>query len=823
MTGLHLYALGALLYLADPAPSGPSSPMPSRSPSTAAPATAPDQGAPSPTGQAAPPGDAPAGATTDDVFNLDIDKLGNVPVQPSSSGPSAATLGSGIDVSGTETTLNIDSSNLPAPTSTGDLLRNAPSVQLRRTSAINLDPRVRGYHSQQISASAAGVPQLKTRVDIDSLFSQVDPALVTRLSVVDGPYSSIWGPGFAFLTADLYAANSYDTPQIHERSYFGQDSNGGNLAWQQSIWGGGPGWGVYSSYVQRAGNDYQPGHNAFDFDVPASYNQSSQFSAFTLNVGQMGRLEFHHLRAGQNNVELPGVLYDIRNQVNDQYNFRFVIDDPESGVERFVAQYWNTRTTYDGNSFSESKRNTLTRRFAIANLLPAYPPQFRFLATNSATVVNGGQQTDGFRLLSRLGYPDSWLSTFGIDGRQVTQRHEEYSINSVGGPLLVNQFPIPVLIPGFNEGDPDFRGIPRSRIQSLGLFTHHDVTLTERDVATIGSRVDFVNSFVDSGDIVAQSGPFQRSVNTNTPSRVLGMGYATLKHRWTEHTETTAGVGFGMRNASIDELYSDLPSSPSIRFLGPMLGNGSLEPEKNLQFDLGQNWRWENLTFGIRGFHSTVWDYILPTPLLAFGPLDPSFTLDRRVDLISGSTIIPDSAFVVYQYANIARATLYGGDVSASCRVTKRLWVDGNLAYVKGTNHAPLVGGLLPNGQAVVAPSTKSSEGLPNIFPLTATVALRWIEPEEQRWGLGVIMRMASDQNYIADGLGEVRTPGFFTVALQGHYDFNEHVRFRAAVTNLFDRAYTEHGSLAITNPANGVSFVKEPGISFFTGLEVEF
>ena len=51
-------------------------------------------------------------------------------------------------------------------------------MSTQKTSAINLDPQIRGYHSGQLNASANGMSELKTRLDIDSAFSQIDPGVV---------------------------------------------------------------------------------------------------------------------------------------------------------------------------------------------------------------------------------------------------------------------------------------------------------------------------------------------------------------------------------------------------------------------------------------------------------------------------------------------------------------------------------------------------------------------------------------------------------------------------------------------------------------------
>ena len=153
----------------------------------------------------ASPTDDPSGASKTParapktLFNIELDKLGDIPVKPSAPMRSKDVPSSYVSTE--------DSSNRNAAT-TGELLEKSGSVNVRRTSAINMDALVRGYNSQQTVAVANGMNHLKTRVDIDSLFSQVNPGIVQDITVIDGPYSSLYGPGFAFLVADLHSGRT---------------------------------------------------------------------------------------------------------------------------------------------------------------------------------------------------------------------------------------------------------------------------------------------------------------------------------------------------------------------------------------------------------------------------------------------------------------------------------------------------------------------------------------------------------------------------------------------------------------------------------------
>ena len=81
-----------------------------------------------------------------------------------------------------------------AANSTGELLSRALGVVTRSTSALNQDARLRGYSGSQVVGIANGMNQTKGRIDVDSLFSQIDPNIVESVTVIPGPYAVEYGP-----------------------------------------------------------------------------------------------------------------------------------------------------------------------------------------------------------------------------------------------------------------------------------------------------------------------------------------------------------------------------------------------------------------------------------------------------------------------------------------------------------------------------------------------------------------------------------------------------------------------------------------------------
>lgn len=709
--------------------------------------------------------------------------------------------------------VNASDVSATTPTTTGELLQQASSVSVRRTSALNLDPRIRGFNSDQINASASGMTQLKTRVDIDSLFSQIDPGIVRDITVIDGPYTSLHGPGFAFLIGELFPTRRYEIPEMHAAFSLSQDTNGRNFYTRQSVWGGGLNYGVHASYGLRTGNDYHPGGDALDFRIPTSYQKWDGYFSLGLDLTESLRVETSYLRTEQNNVELPGVVYDIAHSKNEQFNLRFVWQESFEEPERAVLQYWWNRTPYHGDATRESKQRTFFR-----DLLgePFGPFAGRPIPLNAVT-AEGALQSTGVRGLLTWGETDGTQLTIGADWRRQDMAYRETDIDFIGRNSFMNG---------------NIFGIPESSMEDWGLFTNMVFRANEDLSFTVGGRVDFSTAFANAGDIVAFNNGVSRFQNLardpennrvlNQPSEILSMLYATSKAQLTEEVSLTAGVAYAMRNPTLADLYSDQPFVPLTRFGNSVsIGNSNLTPERNLQFDLGANGKWEFLTAGMRGFYSHIDNYILYRTFARTQGNGPS-RLNRPIPGTSAALgPVADDDSVQYAYTNVDRVSMFGGDTYVEAKLLCWLSMTGTLAYVKGTNHAPQIGDI-DGGIGVL--TTKGAEGLPGITPLHGTISVRVFDPEESpRWSLDFICRMFNGQNFVADSLGELATPGFTVFDLRAFWRANEHLRFTASVENLLDRTYAEHGSLVILAPGQNLGFVKEPGINLRVGMELEY
>jgi outer membrane receptor protein involved in Fe transport len=759
--------------------------------------------------QAPPPPDA---NKVDDLLNLDIDQLAKVRV-----GGAKQT-----NLTAPSNQLNAGAADVGEVTSTGELLTQAPGVSARRISAINLDPRVRGYNSSQLNASANGMTELKTRLDIDSVFSQIDPGIVADLTIIDGPYTSLYGPGFAFLAADLLPAPRFQQPEAHAASTLVFGSNGSTLYNRDNILAGGTDWGAVFSYGYRSGDDYLTG-GRHPYYVPSAYEKWDTLLSVSGDVHPGARLQFDYVRTEMNNVLLPGVVYDLDQSTNQQFNLRYLVQEDPKGPRELVLQSWFSQTPYHGDAARASKQQTLYEQFFTLADYGDYPNQI------VNTVGQGRMQTLGVRALRTFGAADSPQWTVGADFRRVNQWYQEEDLTTSGGL-------------GFGNG---LFGIPRSQMDDFGLLT--DVLLPVRDdlSVTIGGRLDYCKATLDESDAIvtqmlppAQQGPFW--CGTEEPGKLLGMAYLTGSYHPAEHYTLRAGTGFAMRMPDLAELYSFDPYVPFARFGNSYVdGLSLLQPEQDLQFDLGLTYETKRFAWGVRGFYAFVHDYILPVPE-GIMPAPPwpqvqaphvlgrnfsDFPAQFRQD-INTPNENADTCQANYQYVNLSQATLGGGDLFAQATLWDGVTLFGSMSYVNGTNCAPVqfvaspADNYAPAGHLVHLGGT---EGLPGIYPLTGTVGVRLFESTADRWLLEFSARMVAHQEHVAGSLSEIPTPGFAVFGLRGYYRVQKNIRLTLDLENLFNKLYSEPDSLAIIGPGGIPTFLKEPGFSALVGLDARF
>jgi outer membrane receptor protein involved in Fe transport len=734
------------------------------------------------------------------LLNLDIDQLAKVPVR---SGASQTNLTSPSSI------VNGSAANTGEAASTATLMKQAPGVNARRVSAITFDPRIRGYNSSQLNATANGMNQLKARLDIDTLFSQIDPGIVQDITIIDGPYTSLYGPGFAFMIADLLPAPRFETPQTHLSTNFVYGSNAQSLYTRDNAMTGGKDWGACVSYGLRDGNDYRTG-GPNGYLIPSRYQKWDSMVAAGFDLNPVARVEFNCLRTEMNDVELPGVIYDIQNSKNDQYNLRYIIQEDPKGPEQLVLQSWYTQTFYFGNSTRESKQTSFYHAFLTDSSWKENPVN---------TYGQGDLESLGVRALRTFGEIDSPQLTVGVDWRRYSQHYLEQSVTGDGELAWDTLY-----------------GVPRSRFDDGGVLANMTLPISDTFTFNVGGRLDQCKASMDLSDPIAAQVDYY-TPRYAEPSYTLGMAYMTTKQKLTDSTTLKGGMAFAMRAPELNELYNYEAFVPTYRF-GNSYNDGlsTLRPEKDLQFDLGLTHETKKCSYGVRTFCSFIRDYIMYAPCYLSQtpqPQDATYVLgrdfkyfppDQRADIIRGVENA-DQCQTNYVYENIFNTAMLGGDLFGEYQVRDGFSVFGNMSYVYGVNNSPV---------SVISDDTyfsthcilqpiEGTDGLPGIYPLYGNIGFRFFDPVADVWSIEFSSRMVRKQDHVAVTVSEIAAPGYTTFAMRAYYRVRKNVRVSMDVENLFNRAFIEPGSLAIIGPNGLPTFVEEPGISVLMGVEARF
>ena len=400
-------------------------------------------------------------------------QLSQVHVTPASSEPQSTNL------TAPSSTLT-PSESAKSVATTSQLIQDFPSVTNRRISGLNVDASVRGYDTAELNATANGMTERRTVQDVDSLFSQIDPGLIENMTVIDGPYSSLYGPGFAFLMGDLTPPPRYPQgPETHLSSVFNYGSNGQSLYTRDNIITGGPDWGMVYSYGLRVANDYRSGGGANSFLVPSSYQTWDSFLSTSFDLGRGARIEFDFLHKEMNNVLLPGVAFDLNFSGNDQFNLRYVIQEDPHGPEQFVLQAWYQNTSWNGDASREEKQDSV--------LLPVHnASRTTTIRAPVNAIDNGASSSLGLRALRTFGGADTAQWTIGADWRRYTYRYQDEEVDALGNICF-----------GGN-----IFGVPSSEMDDVGVLTNLTVPVSERLTLTVGGRVDYAQPHVDQNDPV---------------------------------------------------------------------------------------------------------------------------------------------------------------------------------------------------------------------------------------------------------------------------------------------------------------------------------
>ncbi len=322
--------------------------------------------------------------------------------------------------------------------------------------------------------------------------------------------------------------------------------------------------------------------------------------------------------------------------------------------------------------------------------------------------------------------------------------------------------------------------IPDVTIRTAGAFIDWRRALGTRASLEIGGRVDRVRSEADAA--LANRALYDAYHRSPTTSRADVLPAAKLRFAWAAGSwQLAAGVGHTARVAEASERFFALQ-----RMGTDWVGNPDLKPARHTGLEVSASWSAGGASAGVQAYAGRVHDYIT--------------VYDQpRVRMVSGVMNT-----VARTYANVD-ATMTGGEAWASIPIGPRLFVSGDLSYVRGSQDGDRARGI-------------TAGPLAEMPALRARTRLRF---DDGQWFAVAEEVVTGDQRRVDAGLGETPTPGVAVTHLSAGFRWRT-LSLTVGVTNLCDRRYVDALSYQ-RDPFRSGLRLPEPGRQWFSNVAWRF
>ena len=660
----------------------------------------------------------------------------------------------------------------------GTAIQDSPSIQtvnIQRRSAIAFDPRVRGYHIGQVYSQGEGIWWNPVRPDLDSMLGRLDPRMIDHLDVIAGPYSVRYGPGFAFIDADLAdTPRYYNGCETHNRAGYTIRANGAQHYAVDTFYGGSADYGYIINYGYRNGADYRAGNGQ---RIPSSYLLNNISSQFGFDVAEESRVELRYDFLDQRDTQIPGQFFDIDELESHAFLVSLIDEQCCAPWTRLRLDAWHHRTPSSGSVGNDPL-------FQIQDRVSAALQN----AGNTATVFEGNTQaklvSSGGRAEALFGEADSAQLRTGLDLRHYRQTIDEFF------PIaMVSPFPI------------DTQLLP-SEMFNPGLYAELGLPMTSYWTTRWGARADYVHTTGLLADPANTSIPFPNDLKQDD---TLYAFYLMNDVQLTDAVTATIGFGEAQRPPTLVERYADGVFVSVLQSgFTRVIGNPRLAPERLWQLDAGLYADYGDTRASFTAYHSWVQDYIT----------------------YRGGLVRDPTGALLVRYVATPLATLTGFEFKTEKDLSSNWTTFFAGHYVQGhdqTIDAPLPG--ISPLEAIVGLQWHAADDPDR---LGAEVLWRMVDAQDR---LGRIrLGNLSDTGRLSTI--EQVTGGFGVVHLRGYWSPDEEKRLRiiGGVENLFDRTYLQHLDLRLSGSAGGPTgsglgpfgraFAYAPGITPYFGID---
>jgi hemoglobin/transferrin/lactoferrin receptor protein len=664
-----------------------------------------------------------------------------------------------------------------APTVLGDVLGTLPGVDMSKDSPWEQRPILRGLGGQRVLVMMDGSPINSARGNGPHP-SLVDPSQVDRVEVVRGPSSVAYGSDALGGAINIITRD----PVLPEGEAFrGAASVGGSTVDNQR--------NGYLELMPRLGKLTAflstGGRKALDYDLPSASGitqkvLNSRFKDYNALANLRYTLTPHMALRGSyqlyrgKDIGLPGLTANIPAMFFQEFSFPvYERDAANLSLEHAYPDAWVSKTLARV-TWQREHRDFFSHEEFNTDFLGPHPPSERTRITNQDRFFD--LDTWGFQTQFTSRKTARYLVSAGLDlardGTDGDNTLRRSWVDAYGATVRARP-------------DSTTASVPDGTFGSYATYAQSEWYLGPQWTASVGGRFTHYRYRTLFGHRVGTAGTASErffpplKVDDGALCGSLGIVYSPVKD-----LHVTANVANGYRQPNAQDLFFNGPAS-----VGTVLGNPDLKPEKSISYDLGL--RWGPGSFGFAGnlFYSSYDDLI------------------DAIDVTPSGT--PAGAPHTYQYVNITKARIWGGDLEAEYRFLRRFQARIGMAGAIGD---------ITNADAILRlyGVVQEQAPLPSIPPFKGTAALRWRDASGRFW-----VEPSARWSWRTNRL-PLPTPGvsFFTEFKKEWMvgDLMAGVRLPAGqravvgVRNLADRSYRQ-----------AIGSIDEPGRSFVGSLSVDF
>jgi hemoglobin/transferrin/lactoferrin receptor protein len=632
-----------------------------------------------------------------------------------------------------------------------ELVRYEPGLSVRNDPfRFGLDTfSVRGLGGNRVAVEIDGIPAaggFAVGSFSDSGRSFVDLAFVDRVEFLRGPASSLYGSdaigGIVAMTtlrpADMLADAQGAVTLRTEAGY--EDVDDGWHAAAIGAADAGPG-ALLLGYVRREG--HEPDTAADVEPDPRDYTADSVMLKYALDAVPGGPLTFvaEGGRIRQDTsvdafLGLPGRFVNTTQLDGNDEARRYRLSVEQS----LQATHW-----FDGLDWRVYWQGTDTQQdtFEIRKAAPPRTPPLQILRDFSLEESTVGAEFTAAQAVEGERFKHDFVYGLEAGLTRIEEMRDGQQTNlatgTVTSTILGEAFPV--------------RDLPITDVTEIGVFAQDEISGHDsRWTAVPALRIDYYDLKPRVDKIYREDNPSSAAVGLDDVSVAPKLG---LTYRFSDSLGGFLQYAHGYRSPPPEDVNIGLELP---LFNVRAIPNPDLKPETSDGYELGLRWRTAALSLTGSVYYNSYRDFI-----------------ESKVNL----GVDPASGMTLFQSQNVARARIYGAELSLTARaddLSPRLvgW-SGRLAasWSRGTD-------------------LEQDEPLNSVDPPSAVAGVRFAAPSG-RWGSELAVTAVRAKRYVDNTPVELyATDGYVTVDWLADIRFGHGLSLNAGVFNLTNEEYIE-------------------------------